>query len=436
MVASSAADISPSNSARVETAYLLAIGFVEFAQWPPDRQANALRDLLRIAQETDEFRRANAYQAVICQSTEEGLLLAFLRDVQAPARCALQLVNALKANQLFEYRIGLHSGKVTVERSREIPCAIRGEELTTVQWIRDYGDVGHLLVSDTTAHALIHLPLWPQYLHDLEVRGMAAGAQIPLFSLYDLEFGNRTDPEWVRSLKSEAKRRSARAFEMRGLYSRLFRSLFILGLGLAIAWYAWPYANRFFNILPVRAANPAKAKETAPSGNAMKDVRKMLREGRQQKAAAAAASNAPKTPRSREALKAPPLLLPSGSGEEMSEQTSASEGGTGEGGGEAGGAVEELQPHSFERTLQIPADGLGSRKVRITYEDGSTAKPEVLLNELHAEGDTVPIQLVYRGRHLTLRIYYDDWFVQAWKFGLPAPEPDPELKPAEKDEGT
>jgi hypothetical protein len=211
--------------------------------------------------------------------------------------------------------------------------------------------------------------------------------------------------------------------------------IIIIGCGLALAWYAWPYANRYFHItLPPPTPKIASVAEPAPKGNALKEVGKMIRQGQESKSAREAGLTDPETPTSGQSapLKAPPVLLPSASGGETTAEQSPSESGAAN--GEGGSPVEEMQPHTFERTLHIPADGHGTRKVRLTYEDGSTVKPEELLNELHSEGDSIPIKIDYRGRRLTLHLYYDGWFVKTWSFALPTPpvEPaEPETLPTE-----
>ncbi|MDE2206455.1 MAG: PASTA domain-containing protein [Armatimonadetes bacterium] len=64
-------------------------------------------------------------------------------------------------------------------------------------------------------------------------------------------------------------------------------------------------------------------------------------------------------------------------------------------------------PHTFDRTVDIPMDGRGTRTVRITYSDAVTPTPVELINEPHTEGDKIHLNFPYYGRKVTLSIYYD-----------------------------
>ena len=74
----------------------------------------------------------------------------------------------------------------------------------------------------------------------------------------------------------------------------------------------------------------------------------------------------------------------------------------------ANAAPEDLTvPHTFDRTVDIPMDGRGTRTVRITYSDAATPTPVEVINEPHTEGDKIHLNFPYYGRKITLSIYYD-----------------------------
>jgi len=77
------------------------------------------------------------------------------------------------------------------------------------------------------------------------------------------------------------------------------------------------------------------------------------------------------------------------------------------------------QTHSFDRSVTIKKDGLGSRQVRIEYVDADGEHTPVI-DEPHKEGDRVPLHFDYRGRKITLRAFYND--EKKWEI----PDLDPE----------
>ncbi len=71
--------------------------------------------------------------------------------------------------------------------------------------------------------------------------------------------------------------------------------------------------------------------------------------------------------------------------------------------------------HSFDRTISIPKDGKGERKVRIEVTDSQNL-PMTVINEDHKEGDKIPVTFVYLGKTITLRIFYNDQVVFSKSF--------------------
>ena len=64
-------------------------------------------------------------------------------------------------------------------------------------------------------------------------------------------------------------------------------------------------------------------------------------------------------------------------------------------------------PHDFNRHILIQKDGLGTRFVRIEYDD-SIGTHTVPTSASYAEGDRIPLQFTYYGKSAKLRIYYND----------------------------
>ena len=63
-------------------------------------------------------------------------------------------------------------------------------------------------------------------------------------------------------------------------------------------------------------------------------------------------------------------------------------------------------PHDFNKRIYIQKDGLGTRLVRVDYEDSMGIHTSI--SESHAEGDHIPVQFTYFGKSAKMLIYYND----------------------------
>lgn len=71
----------------------------------------------------------------------------------------------------------------------------------------------------------------------------------------------------------------------------------------------------------------------------------------------------------------------------------------------------DQQQHEFDRTISIPNDGRGVRRVRIEYMDAESPSPILAIDEDHDAGDKIPVSFLYYGKKITMRIYYDNQLV-------------------------
>jgi len=76
------------------------------------------------------------------------------------------------------------------------------------------------------------------------------------------------------------------------------------------------------------------------------------------------------------------------------------------------------EQHEFTRNIDIPKDGKGRRQVKIEMIDqnveNSHLDPIVIVDEMHDEGDRIPVNFQYHGKYITLRIYFDRSGTPAW----------------------
>ena len=78
------------------------------------------------------------------------------------------------------------------------------------------------------------------------------------------------------------------------------------------------------------------------------------------------------------------------------------------------GPTADDAPHEFDRRIAIQKDGLGTRTVRIEYDD--SIGTHVPINEPHNEGDHIAVLFTYYGRSIKMRIYYNDIVKKAFTF--------------------
>jgi beta-lactam-binding protein with PASTA domain len=77
--------------------------------------------------------------------------------------------------------------------------------------------------------------------------------------------------------------------------------------------------------------------------------------------------------------------------------------------------AEAHQSHQYDRSVTLVKDGQGSRRVRVEYKDAQGEHPAVV-DEMHNEGDVIPVKFDYFGKTITLRIYYDNKLVKELAF--------------------
>jgi len=73
--------------------------------------------------------------------------------------------------------------------------------------------------------------------------------------------------------------------------------------------------------------------------------------------------------------------------------------------------ADDQPEHEFNRTISIPNDGRGIRRVRIEYTDAKSPSPILAIDEDHDAGDKIPVSFLYYGKKISLSIYYDNQLV-------------------------
>src|SRR5215469_127252 len=93
-----------------EVAHVLFMDIVAYSTFSTGEQQRLLEELNKAVRNTPEFAHASAVEQLIRLPTGDGMALVFLRDLEAPVRCALELSAGLREHPEIKLRIGIHTG--------------------------------------------------------------------------------------------------------------------------------------------------------------------------------------------------------------------------------------------------------------------------------------------------------------------------------------
>ena len=186
----------------VDLAHVLFCDIVGYSLLPIDRQTQAMQTLQQLVRQTDEYKRADAKGQLVRLPAGDGLALAFLQDVTAPVRCAVNITRALSSHADLRLRIGIHSGPVYQSADINANRNVVGSGINLAQRVMDCGDAGHILLSSNVAEVLEQVSHWQPMLHDLGDHEVKHGVRVHLFSLYNDEVGNAATPQKFQDTQS------------------------------------------------------------------------------------------------------------------------------------------------------------------------------------------------------------------------------------------
>src|SRR3954452_23843644 len=102
----------PKQDLVLEIAHLLLIDVVGYSKLLVNEQIDLLRELNQIVRATSWFQAAQSQNKLIKLPTGDGMALIFFRSPEEPARCAIEISEALKLHPEIQVRMGAHSGPV------------------------------------------------------------------------------------------------------------------------------------------------------------------------------------------------------------------------------------------------------------------------------------------------------------------------------------
>src|SRR5437868_2349896 len=187
---------------RLEIGHVLFIDIVGYSKLLIEEQKERLNQLTEIVLATGQVRAATDEQLVRLP-TGDGMALVFRHSAEEPARCALEIAEALRKHPELAVRMGIHCGPVSEVTDVSGRANIAGAGINMAQRVMDCGEAGHILVSKRVADDLEQYGRWRPLLHDLGACQVKHGVTLGLFNLYSDEIGN---PEAPRSVQPEAKR--------------------------------------------------------------------------------------------------------------------------------------------------------------------------------------------------------------------------------------
>src|SRR2546430_2272978 len=129
------------------------------------------------------------------------MALGFRRRAEEPARCAVEIAEALQKHPELPVRMGIHSGPVSDVTDVSGRANIAGAGINMAQRVMDCGDAGHILLSQHVADDLVQYRQWAPRLRDLGECEVKHGVRLHLVNLYAEPLGNAAVPEKFQQAK-------------------------------------------------------------------------------------------------------------------------------------------------------------------------------------------------------------------------------------------
>src|SRR6201997_75527 len=196
-----------SSDVKFEIGHVLFIDIVGYSKLLLDEQKERLRQLTDIVLATAQVREATN-ERLVKLPAGDGMALVFRNNSEEPARCALEIADALKSHPEISVRMGIHSGPVSEVTDVSGRTNITGGGINMAQRVMDCGDAGHILVSKHVANDLQEHRQWSSWLHDLGECEVKHGVRLGVVNLYRDGVGNPQLPKkvWASRLGQTRKR--------------------------------------------------------------------------------------------------------------------------------------------------------------------------------------------------------------------------------------
>src|SRR6201993_1518016 len=191
---------APQNNLRLEIGHVLFIDLVGYSKLLIEEQKERLHQLTEIVLATAQVRES-ADEQLVRLPTGDGMALVFRHSAEEPARCALEIAEALRKHPEILVRMGIHSGPVSEVTDVSGRANLAGAGINMAQRVMDCGDAGHILLSQHVADDLEQYPRWRPYLHDLGECEVKHGVRVGVVNLSGDGIGNAAPPKKFEAIK-------------------------------------------------------------------------------------------------------------------------------------------------------------------------------------------------------------------------------------------
>jgi TolB-like protein/Tfp pilus assembly protein PilF len=188
-----------SADSKFEIGHVLFIDIVGYSKLLIEEQKERLDQLTKIVLGTAQVRDSTDEQLVRLP-TGDGMALVFRHSAEEPARCALEIAEALRKHPEIPVRMGIHSGPVSEVTDVSGRTNLAGAGINMAQRVMDCGDAGHILLSQHVADDLVQYRQWAPRLRDLGECEVKHGVRLHLVNLYAEPLGNPETPERFRQV--------------------------------------------------------------------------------------------------------------------------------------------------------------------------------------------------------------------------------------------
>ena len=198
----------------LEIGHVLFIDIVGYSTLLIEEQKERLNQLTEIVLATAQVR-ASTDEQLFRLPTGDGMALVFRHSAEEPARCALEIAEALLKHPELPVRMGIHSGPVSEVTDVSGRTNLAGAGINIAQRVMDCGDAGHILLSQHVADDLAQYRQWAPRLRDLGDCEVKHGVRLHLVNLYAEPLGNAAFPQKLQqaatkpAVEKPARRSSA-----------------------------------------------------------------------------------------------------------------------------------------------------------------------------------------------------------------------------------
>ena len=200
---------------KFELGHVLFIDIVGYSKSLINEQTELICTLTDVVRKTEQVRAAEKAEKLVRLPTGDGMALVFRTTPEAPARCALEVSQALRSYPKLRVRMGINSGPINEIIDVNERANIAGAGINIAQRVMDCGDAGHILLSQRVAEDLEQYREWQPRLHPVGRCEVKHGVVVTVVNLYTEELGNPQTPPKLKRLQWKAAPRPRKPLSLK-----------------------------------------------------------------------------------------------------------------------------------------------------------------------------------------------------------------------------